>query len=125
MKKKNYLFLLVFILLLPLKVEALGFVQISNCNALLGSTSDPESVAWMVQQALDLIKVVGPILVVVLSSIEFISVIYKGDDDAMAKAQKKLITRLILIVLLYLLPTLVKVLLDVFGLTTDSICGVK
>lgn len=128
MRKKRLLtlgFLLLSILIFPIATNALGLAQIGDCNALFGSTQDSNSVAWMIQLVLDIIKVAGPVLVAVLSSIEFVQVILKGDDDAMAKAQKKLITRLLLIVLLFLLPTLTEVLLDIFGLSTNSTCGIK
>lgn len=97
----------------------------SGANSLLGNPEDEESVAWLLQQVLNFIKVIGPILVVVLSSIDFIQVIVKSDDEAMAKARKKLITRLILAALLFFIPTLVQVVLDLFGFTTDPTCGIK
>ena len=97
-----------------------------DCNtSLLGDPNDPDSVAWLLQQVLDIIKVVGPILVVVLSSIDFVKVIIKSDDEAMGKAQKKLVTRLILAALLFFIPILVTVLLDLFGLTSASTCGLN
>lgn len=94
-------------------------------NSILGDPSDPDSVAWLLQQILNFIKVVGPILVVILSSIDFIQVIVKSDDEAMAKAQKKLIKRLIFAALLFFIPTLVQAILDIFGITTDPTCGIK
>ena len=68
----------------------------TGANSILGDPNDPDSVAWLVQLILNIIKVVGPILVILLSSIDFIKVIVNSNDEAMAKAQKKLITRLIL-----------------------------
>ena len=94
-------------------------------SSLLGNPSDPNSVAWLLQQVLDIIKVVGPILVVILSSVDFTKVIIKSDDEAMAKAQKKLIIRLILAALLFFIPMLVTVLLDLFGLTSSGTCGLN
>ncbi len=94
-------------------------------DSLLGDPREPNSVAWLLQQVLDFIKVVGPILVVILSSIDFAKVIIKIDDEAMAKAQKKLITRLILAALLFFIPMLVTVLLDLFGLTSSGTCGLN
>ena len=112
-------------LVFPMNTQALSLVQIQDCeNTLLGSTADPNSVAWLLQQVFTYVKVLGPILVVILSSVDFIKVIAKGDDDAMAKAQKKLFTRLVLAVLLFLIPTLVEVLLDLFGLTSSGTCGI-
>ena len=55
-----------------------GYNQTQNCtgdNSILGSVNDPNSVAWLLQQVLNYIKILGPILVVVLSSVEFAKVI--------------------------------------------------
>ena len=126
--KKKFTYVLIFIMILfifPVNTFALPLVQIQDCEStLLGSTADPNSVAWLLQQVFTIIKVLGPILVVVLSSVDFIKVTAKGDDEAMAKAQKKLFTRLALAVLLFLIPTLVSVILDLFGLTSSSTCGI-
>ena len=94
-------------------------------NTLFGDPNDPDSVAWIIQLALNVIRVVGPIIAILLSSVDFIKVIIKSDDEEMAKAQKKLITRLILAALLFLIPTIVQLLLGIFGLTTDPTCGIQ
>ena len=93
--------------------------MILDINDYLGNPSDNESVAWLLQTLLDYIKIIGPILVVVLSSADFIVIIVKGDDESMAKATKKLITRLILAALLFFIPTLVEVLLNIFGFSSN------
>lgn len=135
MKKKFKICLIITIALLlvfPLNMKALTLTGnfplliAENCgDSLLGDPGDPNSVAWLLQQVLDFIKIVGPILVIVLSSIDFAKVIIKSDDEAMAKAQKKLITRLILAALLFFIPMMVTVLLDLFGLTSASTCGLN
>ena len=98
---------------------------VMSCDGALGNPSDENSVAWLLQQILNFIKVVGPLLVVVLSSVDFAKVIIKSDDDSMAKAQKKLGMRLILAASLFFIPTIVQVLLDVFGLVSDPTCGIR
>ena len=97
----------------------------TGANSIFGDPNDPDSVAWLIQLILNIIKVVGPILVILLSSIDFIRVIVKSDDEAMAKAQKKLIMRLILAILLFLIPVIVQVLLGIFGITSDPTCGLQ
>ena len=97
----------------------------TGANSIFGDPNDPISVAWLIQLMLNIIKVAGPILVILLSSIDFIRVIVKSDDEAMAKAQKKLIMRLILAVLLFLIPVIVQVLLGIFGITSDPTCGIQ
>ena len=73
----------------------------------------------------NVIKIVGPVIVIVLSSIDFAKVIIKNDDEAMAKAQKKLIIRLILAASLFFIPLLVELALNIFGLTGSSTGGIK
>lgn len=102
--------------------------QEQSCDpdqSLLGNPNDPDSVAWLLQQILNYIRVLGPILVVVLSSIEFAKVIIQSDDEAMGKAQKKLINRLILVVALFFIPTIVEVVLQLFGIMGNPTCGIK
>lgn len=94
-------------------------------DSLLGDPNDEESVAWLLQQVLNFIKIGGPLLVVVLSSIDFAKVIVNSDDEAMQKAFKKLWQRLILAALLFFIPIIVQALLDVFGIMSDSTCGLS
>ena len=51
--------------------------------------------------------------------------IVKSDDDAMAAATKKLGYRLMLAGLLFFIPTVVQVLLGIFGITSDPTCGIQ
>lgn len=98
--------------------------QSQNCESLLGNPSDENSVAWLLNKILTYAMVIGMLLVVVLSSIDFLKVIAKSDDDAMAKAWKKLFLRLIFAGLLLFVPTLTATMLDIFNLTSDSNCAI-
>ena len=150
MKKKIITFLLIITCIMfisPINTRAL---EVSNTNMIFQNTSnlitdsiyvatdecaptsaplgDPDcesSVAWLVQLLLNVIKIAGPILVILLSSIDFIVVIVKSDNDQFGKAQKKLITRLVLALLLFVLPVIVEVLLQVFGITGSATAGIN
>ncbi len=104
-----------------------GYDQQQDCgnNGLLGNVNDEDSVAWLLQRILNYIKIIGPFIVVVMSGIDFAKVIVTSDDDAMKKAQKKLITRLLLAGSLFFLPQLVIALLDIFGITSNATCGLQ
>ena len=91
-------------------------------NSILGNINDENSVAWLINEILNYLKVIGPFLILILSSIEFVRAILTSDDESLAKAQKNLITRLILAAALFLLPDLIMVVLNVFGITTNEIC---
>lgn len=96
-----------------------------NDNSLLGNPEDKDSVAWLLQKILNFIKILGPMLVVLLSSIDFMQVILSGDDESMGKARKKLAYRLVLAAALFFIPVIVEALLGIFGLTSDITCGIK
>ena len=82
--------------------------------------------AWLLQQILNYIKILGPILVVILSSMDFAKAIIASDDESMKKAEKKLMIRLVLAVALFLVPTLVSVMLSIFGYTSEGqLCLLK
>ena len=97
----------------------------SGANSLLGNPDDPDSVAWLLQKILNYIKILGPVLIVVLSSIDFAKVIASGDEKAMNGALKNLGLRLIFAILLFFIPIIVNFLLGVFGLTSDPTCGLQ
>ena len=99
--------------------------QDQNCQGLLGNPNDENSVAWLLQKILNYIKIIGPLLVIVLSSIDFAKVIVTNDDDALSKAGKKLGIRLVLAAALFFIPVLATVLLDVFGITGDPTCNIQ
>lgn len=100
-------------------------VGCSGKNSILGDPNDENSVAWLLQQILNYIKVLGPLLVIILSGMDFAKVIIRSDDESMAKAQKKLIIRLLLAASLFFIPNLVSVLLNIFGITSDPTCGIS
>ena len=72
------------------------------------------------------LKVLGPLLVIVLSGLDFAKTVLAGDDDGMQKATKKLGIRLVLVVLLYFIPDLAKFILSILnGGLKDPTCGIK
>ena len=104
-----------------------GYNQEQTCtggDSILGDPNDENSVAWLLNKILTYATIIGMVLVVVLSSIDFTKVIVKGDDEAMQKAVKKLLLRLMFAALLFFVPTITNALLDIFGLTSESTCGI-
>lgn len=93
-----------------------------ECEGLLGDPNNEDSVAWFIVKILNYLRLLGPLMVLVLSSLDFAKAILMSDDESLKKAQSNLITRLILAALLFVLPTLIEVLLDIFGITSSDIC---
>lgn len=102
-----------------------SFGEGEDCNSILGNPTNPNSPAWLLKKLLDYLKILGPMIVLVMSSIDFIKALLASDDESMQKAYKKLITRLVLALLLFFIPELVELLLEIFGFMTDPLCGLK
>lgn len=100
-----------------------------DCQSLIGTVSDDGSdngsLAWILNKLLKYIKIIGPIIVLLLSSYEFLMAIISNNDDNMKKAQNRLIKRIILAVALFLIPSIVSLLLNIFGFNGDGICIVS
>ncbi|MBQ3142496.1 MAG: hypothetical protein IJB82_03215 [Bacilli bacterium] len=68
-----------------------------------------------VKYAIVFIRIISPILMIVLSSFDFMKAISSKDDDELKKAFKRLETRGIILVLIMLLPTIINILSRLFG----------
>ncbi len=96
----------------------------TGSNAALGDVNDPDSVAWLLQKILNYLKIIGPFLVLVYSSIDFLKAIVTSDSEVLKKATNSLVIRLILALALFLVPVFVSLMLNVTGLTSD-LCGLE
>ena len=91
-----------------------------GCDSLFDTTT-PGAFGWILKTILNYVKVIGPILVVLLSAIDFIKAVIGTDEKAMKEAQNKLIIRLVAAVALFLVPTLVQLLLSFINQTYCAI----
>lgn len=94
-------------------------------NSIFGDPEDEESVAWLMQKILTYIKIAGPFLLLIFTSIDYLKALITSDDDSMAKTHKKLIIRIVLALLLFFIPTLVNAVLDLFDFSTSQTCEIK
>lgn len=77
----------------------------------------------LVYNFLKWMKYIAPVLVIILSMLDFIKALAAQDDDAMKKAQQKFTKRLISAVLLFLLPLIIDYVLRIFNLY-DAGCDI-
>ena len=75
----------------------------------IGDTCDiiPPSIITFLKNLFLIIQVLGIILLIVMSMIEFIKAITGSDDDTLRKAIKNIFRRIIIVVILLILPTLI------------------
>jgi len=74
-----------------------------------------EGVSDILQEIFDAFKIVVPILVIGLSSVDFAKAIFGGNDDENKKAQGKFAKRLILAFIFFLLPTLLEFIMAIMN----------
>ena len=79
-----------------------------------------EQVVAMVYNVLKWGKYIAPVLVIILTILDFIKALAAQSDDDMKKAQGKFIRRLIVAALLFLLPLIINFALKTFGFYSSS-----
>ena len=81
-----------------------------------------------IQQIVNIIKIVVPILLIVLGTIDFGKAIFVNDEGEMKKSQTKFIKRLIIAVAFFLVPTLLTLILNIahniWPSIEASLCGI-
>ncbi len=87
-----------------------------DCDVLFGNVSDDNSVAWLINTIYGYIKIVSPTILIIFTGIDFIKIILLGDDELNKKMKKRLIMRIGILVCIFLIPMIVGLLLEVFGM---------
>lgn len=88
-----------------------------DCTAILSA-----DVTKLFLAALRYIQYLGPVLVVVLSTVDFIKAAASGSPDDMKKAWNKLVKRLIAAILLFFVALITRLLLSFFDITVPENC---
>lgn len=114
MKDKKYLKIISYIFLLMFSFNKIVFAEGLNCNALGDLKTDLENL-------FNLLKIILPLLIIVLSIYDFIKSITAKDEKDMKKSFQNLIKRFIYAVILFVLPVLINFLLEFFG-TNSTVC---
>ena len=104
MKKKAWLIILGLILTINNNVYALTE---ETCEEILG-----ESTMEDLSNIFKYMKILGPILVIAYSTYDYISALVNKDQEEYKKVNKKPVTRLIIVVVLFFLPIILNLLLS-------------
>lgn len=99
------------------------------CSSLLGSATCESGEncepAFYIQAVFNVMKYVAIILLIVLSSMDFLGAVTSSDDGAMKKAMNKCIKRLIICVIIFFVPTILEYIFTWVKVYTPSTCGIK
>lgn len=80
------------------------------------------NVIAIVRFVMNIICVAVPIIMILMGTIDLFKAVTAGKDDDIKKKQKALITRIIAGVLVFLVPTIVSVLMNLIGVSKWRTC---
>ena len=97
--------------------------QEKECEALFGDPEDEDSFAHLLQIAFTIMKFAGPLLCIIFSCMDFVKVVVSDDKDAMPKTIKRCLTRVVLALVLFFIPTIVNFVFPLLGFY--GTCGIN
>lgn len=95
----------------------------ATCEGVLGDINDENSVAHLLQEIFDIMKIASPVLVLVFSIIDFVGAVASQDKDRLMKAIKNTFFRGIIGLIVFVIPFLCDFFFNLTGMY--STCGIK
>lgn len=92
-----------------------------KCPA-LGDPTNSQYPAYWLQEALNIMRYIAIVALLVLVTIDFVKAVASNDKDALKKAGSTAIKRFIYCVLLFFVPTIISLVMNLFG--AYGTCGI-
>jgi len=92
----------------------IGYADGLDCSKI------PRTVEF-IKEILGLVKIAIPILIILLGSIDFVKAIIAKNDEQIKKAQSAFVTRLIIGVVIFFVPLILKFILRLAGLSDSCL----
>lgn len=93
----------------------------NNENGICGLLGNENSETVLILKKIyKYLKILIPILIIILSIIDFIKVVVTGKNDDMKKAIDKLVKRIIVAIVFILVPAIIQILINISGITSYS-----
>lgn len=93
----------------------IGVVDVKSCSDIIGNGN----FAKYLKTSIKFIQYAAPILLIIFSIIDYMKALAANDDDVLKKVNKKTIIRLAATLLLFIIPALINVILEIFGITNN------
>lgn len=105
----------------------LDFNTSNGCESYLGKPDDNinKPPAYYLQFVFNLIKYAAILLLFALTVMEFSKAVVSSNQDAMKKALQNTIKRLIIAVVIFFLPILIKFVFELLGIYSAGTCGIS
>ncbi len=102
-----------------------GDIVIESCEDLFGND---DALINMFKTGKNILMILIPIILLVLGSLDFAQAVFSQNEDGIKKAQSKFIRRLIIAVVIFLIPSILKVILSlansIWGNIDTTFCGI-
>lgn len=127
MKKKigSVLIFILFSFSFMINASASVLDKVTLINEQCSAFGDPNVIgtpAYWMQQALEIMKYIAIVALLVLSTLDFIKALAQNDKDALKKAGNTTVKRFIYCVLLFFAPMIVEFMMSLFG--AYGTCGI-
>ena len=103
-------------------VSFLSAVEVQNCESLLGNPNVDGTPAFYLSLLFSIMKYVAIILLIVLTIMDFVNAVASQDNDILKKSFNKAVTRMILCIILFLIPTILDFVLEFIDQSAVSSC---
>jgi len=80
-----------------------------SCEGIFGDKNDPESLSHLLNEILMYPKIIVPIIIIGLGSLDLGKAVVAGKEDEMKKAQKTFVRRLIAGIVVFLIPVILNI----------------
>ena len=92
-----------------------------TCDELFGDKNDPDSLAYLINQVLLYVRIIVPILLILLGSLDFAKAVTAGKEDEMKKAQTTFVKRLIAGVAVFFAPVIVGLIMQLADIVWEGL----
>lgn len=96
-----------------------------ECDALLGNPEEPGEPAYYLQLALNVLRYVAIVALVLLSTIDYTKAVASSDADALQQANQRVIKRVIYTVILFMFPSVLEFVFNLTGIYDNPLCGLQ
>lgn len=99
-----------------------GMFVLADADVSCGEGSTLVNVIAIVRLVMNIICIAVPIIMILMGTIDLFKAVTAGKDEDIKQKQKALITRIIAGVLVFLVPTIVSVIMNLIGVSSWRTC---
>ena len=100
-------------------------ITISSCEDLF---KDADDLLSLVKSGITIVKIAVPLILIVMGTMDFAQAIFASSEDGIKKAQSKFTKRVIIAVVIFLIPSVLKAILSIahsiWPIVDATLCGI-